>query len=221
MPPMDNQKREDKETSSSIPTPPTPPPDISTIPPIKSFEKPKVEGPVAHEESQEIPPITPKAQPQFEPMSLEEPASEPAPIPSQVPMEPQDFSQFQQPKFQQPSFLQAVSGREEIERIEELAESIIREKWDDLLRDMGDVSLWKEGIKTEISSIKQELVRTQERFENLQKAILGKVKDYDKNTRDLGSEMKALQKVFEKILSPLSSNIKELSKITKELKSKR
>jgi len=214
MPPMKNQKK-DFPSDIPIPTPPNPPAGMLTNnKAIPDFEEDLPE-------SQELPPITPSNQPEFEPMSMEESQEEiePAPTPSEP--QPSDFSQFKPQQYQQPNFLQAVSGREEVERIEEIAESIIREKWDDLLRNIGDISLWRENVKTEISSIKQELIRTQDRFENLQKAVLGKVKDYDSNVRDLGSEMKALQKVFEKILSPLSTNIKELQKITKDLKSKR
>jgi len=107
------------------------------------------------------------------------------------------------------------------EKIEELAESIVQEKWDDLLSSMGDIHLWKENVKTDILSIKQEIVRTQQRFENLQKAILGKVEKYDQDVRNIGSEMRALEKVLEKIIQPLTTNVKELSKITEQLKKKK
>ena len=111
--------------------------------------------------------------------------------------------------------------RGNVERMEEIAESIIQEKWEDLVRSVGDIHIWKEKVKTDILSVKQEIVRTQQRFENLQKAILGKVEKYDEDVRNIGSEMKALEKVFEKILHPLTTNVKELSKITKELKKKK
>ena len=58
-------------------------------------------------------------------------------------------------------------------------------------------------------------------MENLQNSVLGKVKDYDQGMKDVQSEMKALEKVFEKILEPLVANIKELDKITKDLKNTR
>lgn len=107
------------------------------------------------------------------------------------------------------------------EKIEEIAESIIKEKWDDMLKEFGDVNIWKEKTRTDILSIKQELLRTQERFENLQRAILGKVTEYDKDVKDIGTEIKALEKVLEKIIDPLTSNIKDLQRVTDELKYKR
>ena len=111
------------------------------------------------------------------------------------------------------------SRQSDIERLQELTESVIQEKWEELMKSVGDITIFKEKVRSEIISIKQELVRTQERFENLQKAVLGKVTEYDKDVREVGSEIKALEKVLEKIIEPLSTNIRELQKVTQELRS--
>ena len=107
------------------------------------------------------------------------------------------------------------------EKIEEIAESIIKEKWEYFMKDFGDITVWREKVRTDILSIKQELIRTQERLENLQKAVLGKVSEYDKDVREIGTEIKALEKVMEKILEPLTSNIKDLQKVADELKGRK
>ncbi|HLC62695.1 MAG TPA: hypothetical protein VJJ21_00075 [Candidatus Nanoarchaeia archaeon] len=78
--------------------------------------------------------------------------------------------------------------------------------------------MWKERTSRDVISIKQELIRTQDRFNQLQKAVLGKVSEYNDNISSVNSEMKALEKVFEKIVEPLTTNIKELQKITDRLK---
>ena len=106
------------------------------------------------------------------------------------------------------------------DQIQGVVESVVEEKWEDLISKMGDFNLWKENVNNDIESLKQELLRTQERFNNLQVALVGKVSDYNKNILEIGSEMKALEQVFKNILEPLSSNVKELSKITDELKKK-
>ena len=64
-------------------------------------------------------------------------------------------------------------------------------------------------------------MRTRNHFANLQKAVLGKVTEYNENILNINTEMKSLEKVFEKILTPLTHNIKELSKITNKLKTKK
>ncbi|HLC58225.1 MAG TPA: hypothetical protein VJI68_00020 [Candidatus Nanoarchaeia archaeon] len=104
------------------------------------------------------------------------------------------------------------------EWLHQVIESIISEKWDDSMSKMGDISLWKERINTEIVSIKQEVMRISERFDQLQGAVLGRVKESDEGIKGIHTEMRALEKVFEKILEPLTSNIKELNKITEDLK---
>jgi len=104
--------------------------------------------------------------------------------------------------------------------IQEITESVVEEKWDELMDKVGDLRLWKEKINSDMTSIKQEILRTQNRFENLQAAVLGKVHDYNENIININNEMKALEKVFEKILQPLTENVKELSKITDKLKKK-
>jgi hypothetical protein len=102
--------------------------------------------------------------------------------------------------------------------IEEIAESIISEKWDDLIKNIGDLKLWKERIDTDMGGIKQEIIRTQNRLENLQTAVMGKVSEYGEGISEIGSELKALEKVMEKIITPLTRSVRDLQKITDKIK---
>ena len=118
-------------------------------------------------------------------------------------------------KFPTPS---RIPERQNIEEIEEIAESIINEKMDELSVNLNDLSLWKEKTTTEIEAIKQEILRIRNHLENLQTTMLGKVEDYKKSIADMNIEVKTLSKVLEKILQPLTENVKELSRITDRLK---
>ena len=111
-----------------------------------------------------------------------------------------------------------IPDRQSIEEIEEIAESIISEKIDELSVNINDLSLWKEKTSTEIEAIKQEILRIRNHLENLQTSMLGKVEDYKKSITDVNIEIKTLSKVLEKILQPLTENVKELSRITERLK---
>lgn len=150
--------------------------------------------------------------------SIDFPAPPSPSAPSAAIQEPQfkpNFTtQFQAP---QPQYFDQ-SPRFNIDRIEEIAESIINEKWSELTREFGDINSWKDKVTTEILSIKQEIIRTQERFEGLQKAVFGKVNEYNESVISVSTEMKALEKVLERIINPLTTNIKELNKITEEMK---
>ena len=113
---------------------------------------------------------------------------------------------------------QNITGRQQIEDIEEIAESIINEKMDELNISLGEMTIWKERVSTEIDAIKQEILRVRNSFENLQTAMVGRVEDYRKNINDMSIEIKALNKIMERIIEPLSENVKELSRITERLK---
>lgn len=118
-------------------------------------------------------------------------------------------------KFPAPS---KIPERQSIEDIEEIAESIIGEKIDEIGVNINDLSLWKEKTSMEIEAIKQEILRIRNHIENLQTSMLGKVEDYKKSIIDVNIEVKTLSKVMEKILQPLTENVKELSRITERLK---
>ena len=104
------------------------------------------------------------------------------------------------------------------DRIHQIVEAIVSEKFDDMMSGVGNLSVWKEKINNDVIAIKQEILRINERFDNLQNAILGRIKDYDQGMQGVHTEMKALEKVFEKIIEPLTTNIKELDRLVKEMK---
>ena len=170
------------------------------------------------------------------------PAPAPTPQPSTHPsgMQPSMMSEGRPPAMQhhepsppppampQPSFVPPMPQQHAVnvsnidrgmdERIAEVAEAIISEKWQKMMEDVGDFSVWKDRVRTSITSMKQEILRVEQRFETLQKAILGKVNEYDKNITNVGSDIKALEKLLQKIIQPLTENVNELGRITKELK---
>src|SRR3989344_1670709 len=123
---------------------------------------------------------------------------------------------YNAPSFQQ-SFQQPQVSSDYVQKI---AEEIIEEKWDDMVSKIGDIRLWREKTDNEVTAIKQEILRTQNHFADLQKAVLGKVSEYNENILNINTEMKALAKVFQKILQPMTENIKELSRITEKMKTK-
>lgn len=120
------------------------------------------------------------------------------------------------PVQQQP--MQEISSRDVEEKIEEIAESIIGEKWRRLASEAGDFASWKEKIRIEIVSIKQEVLRVEQRFESLQNAILGRMKEYDRSVDDVSTDVRAVEKLLQEILRPLADNVKELKHITEKLK---
>jgi len=122
----------------------------------------------------------------------------------------------------QPAMAPAMPAEPSItyEDVQSLVEEVIEEKWKELMTTMGDIPSWRSQVMNDLEAVKQELLRVERRFEEMQSAIFGKVKEYGSSMQDLGSEMKAFEKVFEKIIEPMTTNIKELERITGQLKVK-
>ncbi len=108
----------------------------------------------------------------------------------------------------------------ETQRIEELAEAIIDEKWNEIVRSINKIIDWKERVESRVTKLEQRMDDLQKNFELLHKGVLGKVSDYDQNLQQVGAEIKAMEKVFQKVLPSLTENVGELSRITRNMKNK-
>ncbi len=122
-----------------------------------------------------------------------------------------------EPLYTSPS-MQPISYSPDHADVQEIIESIVEERWQRFSDTLTDVEVWRSRVNDDLVSIKQEILRVSNRFEILQKSVLGKVDEYGKGITEVSSEIKALEKVFQGIINPLTSNIKELSRITTDLK---
>ena len=101
---------------------------------------------------------------------------------------------------------------------EELIEAIIDEKWNDLLEDVNKIIAWKERTTTRIDQMDQKMNDIKEQFDKLHQAVIGKVGEYDQHILQVGAEVKAMEKVFSKVLPAFTENVGELSRIADTLK---
>ncbi len=133
---------------------------------------------------------------------------------------PQDNAAQQSQEFQQQMQYPPEQPQEDAvtEKIEEIAEAIIDEKWNEIVISINKIIDWKDKIEEKMIQFEQKQEDLKKDFENLSKAILGKVNQYDKHLVDVGTEIKAMEKVFQKILPTFTENISELDRLTNELK---
>jgi hypothetical protein len=162
-----------------------------------------------------MPPSGMKESSMGEEIPMPEPQAQPQPAQQQASMYPESNPQAQ--GYALPQQQQQVG----VQDIHALVEEVVEEKWRDFVKSVGNVAVWKARMSDDLEATKQELLRTQKRIEELQTAVLGKVKDYSQNVVDINREMKALEQVFGKILEPLTDNIKELKKVTEDIKGSR
>jgi hypothetical protein len=111
------------------------------------------------------------------------------------------------------------SPKFETEAMEEIAEEIVNEKWAEIKNKISDVVEWKIYAEKRVASIDERIKRIEQSMDRLQAALLTKVQEYQRSVKDLGVEMASIEGAFGKVLTPFVDNMRELSRITGELKS--
>ena len=132
-------------------------------------------------------------------------------------MQPQDFPQEQ---FMPQQQMEQNQQQPQInkDQIEEVAEAIIDEKWKEFEEDLKVIIDWKEKTESKINKFEQELSDLASSLNSLHKSIMGKISEYDKNISNVGTEIKAMEKVFEKVLPSLTENVNKLERMAKDTK---
>jgi hypothetical protein len=104
------------------------------------------------------------------------------------------------------------------EDIEQIAENIIEEKFEALNAEVQKFEKWKTLIDTKVKDLSDNVKKIDLRVSDTQKSIMTKVSDYNKSIKDVDVELKALTRVFEKVMPTFTTNVKELSKIVTKSK---
>jgi len=102
--------------------------------------------------------------------------------------------------------------------VEGVVESVVEEKWNEFAKAHANINEWQEAMITRVDKIEQSVDDLRGDLDNLHKALVGKIGEYDKSLIDVGTEIKAMEKVFQKVLPTLTENVAELSRITKTAK---
>jgi hypothetical protein len=120
-----------------------------------------------------------------------------------------------QPMPSQPAFTPkpTVSAASNISN-EEYIEAIIDEKWAEIENDIQKIVEWKNRSEQRIQQLSQSMTDLKDRFDKLHAALIGKIESYDRNILEVGAEIKAMEKVFSKVLPVFTENVKQLTSVT-------
>ncbi|MFW6024738.1 MAG: hypothetical protein ACOCRX_00190 [Candidatus Woesearchaeota archaeon] len=102
--------------------------------------------------------------------------------------------------------------------IEEITEQIIEEKWNDLVDIMNKVIEWKNDAEERLVKLEQKTEDVKNSFQTLEKSVVDKVGEYDDNVMEVGTDIKALEKAFQKIIPQFTEDVHELRRVVKHLK---
>ncbi len=106
------------------------------------------------------------------------------------------------------------------ERIEEITENMINEKWDELISEVKKIMDWRTKIEERQTKIAGDLEKIKDDFKSLHQGVLGKLEDYDTRMQDVGTELKAVGKVFKDVIPVFVDNVKELKEVSSGMKKK-
>ena len=123
----------------------------------------------------------------------------------------------QQPQYQfqpTPREIQAPVSLDE-ERIQEVAEAIIDEKWEEFAKDIRKVIEWKEKSEERLTKLEQQIIDMRLNIDSITKSMVAKISAYDQNIVDVGTEIKAMEKVFQKVLPSLTESVNKLDRMSK------
>lgn len=209
----------DIKSASSSPTPPPFNQAPSTSAPPQSQNSSFV-NPFATNNTQQQPPSSPTTPQQSnEPNQTMPPGNQSADMNAANPSFP---SSMETPQMQTTPSPQTQNQGIDEERLQELidesVEKIIEERWEKVTANVEKVVSWKGKIEQEVQLLKEDIVTIKNSFETFEKRLMNKISSYDKNILDVNSEIKALDKVFQKITPTLVNNVNELSRIADDLK---
>lgn len=132
------------------------------------------------------------------------------------------LSQLDEPSAQSSSPMTrsySPAGQEDVySRMEEIAESIIDEKWDQLIGEVRKIIDWKERVEEAQRKLMNDIEKLKDDFSTLHQGVLGKLDEYDFRMTDVGTELKAVGKVFKDVVPEFVENVKELSAVTAKMK---
>lgn len=100
------------------------------------------------------------------------------------------------------------------ERIEEIAEAIVEEKWAEKGKEIDRIVEWKDEVTAKLAQLQQQIDDLKASFDSLHKGMLGKISEYDENLTNVGTEIKAMEKVFSRVLPSLTDSVNKLQRIS-------
>lgn len=120
-----------------------------------------------------------------------------------------------------PSPPQRFFSRPSTDEVQEVAERIVEEKWKFAEKEIDSIKKWKEDFETNLSNLSDRMTKLEMKMDSIEQAILGKVEEYGKSISDVGTELKAMQKVFSTTMPAFTENIKELQGLVEETKERK
>ena len=136
------------------------------------------------------------------------------------PQYPQEQPQYpqEQPQYPQQQYPQQQEQPQSREMIQEIAEAIVEEKWKEKEKEQNRITEWRDDVTAKVAQLQQQIDDLKSSFESLHRGLLGKISEYDENLTNVGTEIKAMEQVFSKILPSLTESVNKLQRFSEPKK---
>lgn len=101
---------------------------------------------------------------------------------------------------------------------EELIESIVNERLEEVSTKLESFDNFRVNAKEDIQEIKDTLADIKEKYISLQEDSSIRLEEYSKELENVGAQIKAMQKVLQKVFPAIAENVHQLTAIVQELK---
>ena len=101
---------------------------------------------------------------------------------------------------------------------EELVESIVNERLKDFSTKLDNLENFRTNTKEDIQEMRDTLADVKEKYIALQEESSVRLEEYSKELENVGAQIKAMQKVLQKVFPAIAENVHELSQIVQDLK---
>lgn len=112
----------------------------------------------------------------------------------------------------------APAPQSSAQNVTEEVESQISEKWHALSEQLKPLGEWKEHVDSQMSGLANDVSALKSEVEKIHKAVFAQIQEYGQNLRDVGAEIKAIEKVFTQVLPELTTSVQDISRAAKSLK---
>lgn len=161
-----------------------------------------------------ITPEPPRAGLPPEPRPIREEGLEPPGMPG-LPEMPQEEPI---PRLGRPSKMEAEDAKKRA--IEELAETIIEEKWEEFKGEVSNLRLSIQDLEGRLNSLDQVIKQLQEQKGSEVEKIEKKVDSYRESISEISAKMESIENVVKDSLTPMMQTMRSLSDAVKSLKTK-
>ncbi len=108
---------------------------------------------------------------------------------------------------------EGYGGYEDTSIINEIAEQVVLEKTEELVKGIDKLIDFKNSTETQLNELDARLKKIEKSFSELQSSILRRIGRYTQDVGDIKTELKTMQGSFSKLVNPLTDNIRQLEEI--------